>query len=225
MKITQVRISLESFFSFSSIYFSGQDALVTDPRGYIYPLLQEIKPFREKFILNTEVNSVTKTNNNKYLVNTNRGTYKAQHVIVSFSSGVLLAEKVKFQPKLPTWKMDALKMVPMGHYCKYFFKFPYQFWENTTVIILANERRGHYIHWQNLNQKHFHPGSNILVATLTGETCRLKDVVDDETVVREAMEVIRKQKDYSDAPNPIGELLCQDGDKGGAPPSSLKRFS
>ncbi len=26
----------------------GQDVVVTDPRGYIYPLLEEIKAFRKK---------------------------------------------------------------------------------------------------------------------------------------------------------------------------------
>ena len=56
-----------------------------------------------------------------------------------------------------------------------------------------------------MNQAHFYPGSNILLATLTGETCRLKDSVDDATVIKEAMKVIRIQKDYKNAPDPIGK--------------------
>ena len=117
--------------------------MVTDPRGYNFPVFQEIKPFHEKIHLNTEVQSIVKTDNNHYIVTTNKGTYKAKHVIVTFSSGVLLAEKIRFQPPLPSWKMEALRYVPMGHYCKYFFKFPYQFWEDgVTYIILANHKRG-----------------------------------------------------------------------------------
>ena len=182
---------------------------MTDNRGYVYPILQEIKAFHDKFILNTEVQSVRKTVDNKYIVTTNKGNYTAKHVVVSFSSGVLLAKKVQFQPDLPTWKTEALKYVPMGHYCKYFFKFPYQFWEkNVTYIILATTPRGHYAHWQNMNQPHLYPGSNILLATLLGETCNEKDKVDDETVIKEAMKTIRIQKDYTNAPDPIGTIIC-----------------
>jgi len=182
----------------------GKDLVVSDPRGYNYPLLQEIKPFRKKIVLKTEVKSVIQQGENKYLVTTNKGVYKAKHVITTFSSGVLLAEKVQFKPKLPSWKMEALQYVPMGHYCKYFFKFPYQFWEEgVSYILLATKTRGHYVHWQNMNQAHFYPGSNILLATLTGETCKEKEALDDATIIEEAMKVIRIQKDYKSAPDPI----------------------
>lgn len=182
----------------------GVDLVVTDPRGYNYPVSQEIKPFREKFVLNTEVQSVVRKWGGRFYVTTNKGVYRAKHVIVSFSSGVLLANKVRFQPPLPAWKTAALQYVPMGHYCKYFFKFPYQFWEDkVTYIIIGTKPRGHYVHWQNMNQPHFYPGSNILLATLTGEMCKETDSKDDATVIKEAMKIIRHQVDYKNAPDPI----------------------
>ena len=126
-----------------TFFVLGKDLVVTDPRGYNYPITREIEPFREKFILNTEVKTVRKTIDDKYIVNTSKGSYTAKHVVVSFSSGVLLAKKVQFQPDLPTWKTEALKYVPMGHYCKYFFKFPYQFWEkNVTLHHFSNYTPG-----------------------------------------------------------------------------------
>lgn len=186
----------------------GKDVIVNDNRGYFYPMEQEIRPFRHKIRLNTEIASIQRTPDGKYTVTTSKHQiYRAKNVVVSFSSGVLLASKVHFSPPLPTWKMNALQKVPMGHYCKFFFQFPYQFWENSVYIVLATKVRNNYVHWQNLNKPHLFPGSHILLCTVTGEECKQKQLLSDAQIIKEAMAILRIQKPYNNAPDPIGKTF------------------
>jgi monoamine oxidase len=47
-------------------------------------------------------------------VETHRGTIRAKACIVTSSTGVLAAEKIRFDPVLPAWKEDAIAGLPMG---------------------------------------------------------------------------------------------------------------
>ena len=55
-------------------------------------------------------------------VTTTSGTFTAKHAIVTFSPGVLTSRRVTFEPELPDWKVEALSYVPMGDYCRFFFR-------------------------------------------------------------------------------------------------------
>jgi monoamine oxidase len=47
-------------------------------------------------------------------VETAKGTVKARACVVTSSTGVLAAEKIRFDPVLPEWKRDAIAAIPMG---------------------------------------------------------------------------------------------------------------
>jgi monoamine oxidase len=47
-------------------------------------------------------------------VETDQGTLRAKACIVTSSTGVLAAEKIRFDPPLPAWKEDAIWGLPMG---------------------------------------------------------------------------------------------------------------
>lgn len=47
-------------------------------------------------------------------VETNQGTLTAKACIVTSSTGVLAAEKIRFDPVLPVWKQEAIGGLPMG---------------------------------------------------------------------------------------------------------------
>ncbi|MCW5964202.1 MAG: FAD-dependent oxidoreductase [Bryobacterales bacterium] len=47
-------------------------------------------------------------------VDTDNGTLRAKACIVTSSTGVLAAEKIRFDPPLPAWKEDAIAGLPMG---------------------------------------------------------------------------------------------------------------
>ena len=142
--------------------------------------------------MNNEVATVKRLGKDKYEVTTSNGTkYHSKHVLITFSSGVLLSGNVNFLPKLPAWKMESLNMVPMSHYCKIFLRFDKQFWDNFRYMMIATKFKGHYMHWQNYNHE-LYPGKNILVATLTGDICYENHLYTDAEIKKEIAKVLKK---------------------------------
>ena len=66
-----------------------------------------------KVELSTPVRSVNYAGQGVEL-ETAKGTVKARACIVTSSTGVLAAEKIRFDPVLPEWKRDAIAGIPMG---------------------------------------------------------------------------------------------------------------
>ncbi|WP_083330663.1 flavin monoamine oxidase family protein [Halofilum ochraceum] len=56
-------------------------------------------------------------------VRSSRGTLKARACIVTASTGVLDAERIRFDPALPDWKLDAIHDLPMGLLAKVALEF------------------------------------------------------------------------------------------------------
>ena len=130
---------------------------------------------------------------NKIVVTTEAGKkYSGDYALVTFSSGVLANNLVKFYPSLPKWKMDSLQMVPMGHYCKAFLKFPRKFWDDHNYIFLASKIRGDYVHWQNFDKETLLPTENILLLTVTGDECLKMESMTDKDVIDAAMQKLKK---------------------------------
>ena len=118
----------------SNIYYGmtgeGTDVIVTDKRGYPYIPRRMARRFRHKIRLNTIVTKIDYSKE-KVEVSTEGGeAYTTDYVLVTFSSGVFINSIVNFVPTLPSWKTDAIAMIPMGHYCKVFLKFPQKFWDD-----------------------------------------------------------------------------------------------
>ena len=173
-----------------------------DPRGYIYPLLEEIKPFRNKILLQNNVKEIRRVANKKYEVFTSNGTkYIAKHVLVTFSSGVLQSDYVKFNPKLPAWKIEALNMVPMNHYCKIFFLFKKKFWDNAGYVMFATKFNGEYLHWQNFEIPGLYSGKPVLQVVLVGDLCYENHFYTDNEIKTEVTKILKKV--YVNATAPI----------------------
>ena len=182
-----------------------QDVVVTDERGYSYLAEVVAREFRDKIELNREVTKVQYVDNRYIQVHTRDGTlYRAKYAVISFSSAVLVSNTVQFEPPLPEWKKEALRKPVIGHYCKIFLRFPHQFWDDTNYILLGTETRGSYTHWQNFNRPTLAPNQNILLATLTGEVCRLAQLEPDAKIINDAMRTLRKVYG-EDIPKPIGK--------------------
>ena len=178
----------------------------TDPRGYSYPVLEEAKFIKDKILLNHEVTKIERLENKKYKVYTNVKSFIAKHVLVTFSSGVLQSKRITFIPELPAWKTEALSMVPMSHYCKFFLRFKNTFWDtNQEYIIVADNERGSFQHWQTFELKTLFPGKHILLATLTGESCKKKHLLSDAVLTEEIFAVLKGM--YPHATKPIGNFF------------------
>ncbi|XP_065655685.1 uncharacterized protein LOC100215158 [Hydra vulgaris] len=184
---------------------SGKDFINADPRGYSFPVLEEAKFIKDKILLKHEVTKIEQLANKKYTVYTTKGTFSAKHVLVTFSTGVLLSKKITFIPELPLWKTEALSMVPMNHYCKIFLQFKNAFWDTKPeYIVVTGNDRGYFQHWQTFDFKTLYPGKNILLATLTGETCKKYHLISDVEVVDEIYAVLKGM--YAQATKPTAIL-------------------
>ena len=88
--------------------------------------------------LNTKVESIDWSGNG-VVVETNKGTIRARCLISTVSNGIIAAQQLQFQPRLPDWKMDAFLGVPMGAENKFGVHF--------TKDIFAPEDSGHFQAW------------------------------------------------------------------------------
>jgi polyamine oxidase len=96
-----------------------------------------------KLFLNTKVDKIRYADANrqdigKVIVETSDGTFEADHVICTFSLGVLQKQdQALFTPGLPFWKIEALQRFRMNVYSKIFFYFPKRFWDENEFIYYA----------------------------------------------------------------------------------------
>lgn len=73
------------------------------------------------------------------VVETNKGTIRARCLISTVSNGIIAAQQLQFQPRLPDWKIDAILGVPMGAENKIGVHF--------TKDIFAPEDSGYFQAW------------------------------------------------------------------------------
>jgi monoamine oxidase len=66
-----------------------------------------------KASLNTKVESVDWSGSD-VVVKTNKGAVRARCIISTVSNGVMAAQHIHFEPRLPDWKVEAFQSVPMG---------------------------------------------------------------------------------------------------------------
>jgi polyamine oxidase len=139
--------------------------------------------------------------------------YRADAVVVTFSQGVLAqcihSQLVSFVPALPPWKAQAILSIQMAHYCKVFLRFDTAFWDNVETLYFAANERGHWPAWQNLNALPAFRGSNILIATLTGEKALRACALSDEEVQQEAVGVLKTMYPAAGQQQPISFLFTR----------------
>ena len=184
-----------------------KEMIVTDKRGYNHIFKATAQAFQNKVLLKKIIKTVKKTKGGYYQVGASDGScYEGKQVLITFSSNVLASGKVKFDPDLPTWKKRAQLMFPLGHYCKVFLEFAYQFWDSSDHVMAVQRNPEEYSLWQNLNRPGLYPGKNLLVVTLTGDKCLRSQRETDRVVKQDAMRVLKKL--YGTwIPNPIGKQL------------------
>jgi len=90
--------------------------------------------------LNTKVESIDWSGKG-VVVETNQGSIRARCLISTVSNGIVAAQQLNFQPRLPDWKMDAFNGVPMGAENKIGVHF--------TKDIFAPEDSGYFQAWSN----------------------------------------------------------------------------
>ncbi|KAI5988509.1 hypothetical protein EDC04DRAFT_2992942 [Pisolithus marmoratus] len=199
------------------IGYSDEDWLSVDKRGIAYIVQEEARisfDFSKQVLFNQIVTTI-QYNDKGVTVQTTGShhgttgyTLTADHVLVTFSAGVLQGTDVAFEPPLPDWKLEAINSIEMGVYTKIFLQFKEKFWFNTEIGLYADPQRGKYPVWQNLDHPDFLPGSKVIFATVAGDYAKYLEQLHNHTLVqREVMEVLQRMYPNKKLDDPIAIFL------------------
>lgn len=123
-------------------------------------------------------------------VETNRGTYEAEYVVVTVPLGVLKNNVIEFTPSLPERKQQAIDTLDMGVMNKVYLRFPSIFWDvEVDNIAYVSEAKGQFSYWLNLAGVSQQP---ILLAFNVATFGTEIEKFSDDEIVSKAMEVLTK---------------------------------
>lgn len=152
------------------------------------------------------------------VVQTRRGVFEAQRVIVTLPLGVLQSGAVAFSPALPTAKRDAIGRMRMGVLDKVWLRFAQPFWSTTDgdadLIRHVAERD-----WAVAYNFSKYTGHGDLLFFVAGSSARALEGRADDEITRDAMRVLRRA--YPRAPDPSSRIVT----RWAADPFSLGSYS
>ncbi|KAF8325846.1 amine oxidase [Cantharellus anzutake] len=156
-----------------------------------------------QILLNTIVKTIDYTDSGVSVFTRDGHKLTADHVLVTFSVGVLQYNDVVFHPPLPYWKREAVLSMRMATYTKIFLAFDRKWWDNSEMGLYADpHRRGYYPVWQSLDHERFLPGSHIYFVTVTGDESERIETMTDNEVKCEIMGVLRSMYPVVYIPEP-----------------------
>jgi len=135
------------------------------------------------------------------VVHTNRGSFSAPRAVITLPHAVLKSDTIGFEPMLPAPKRAAIKRLQTGLTDKFYFRFPYPFWDVNadTVGRVPPSLDAGWDAWLNFYK---YTGKPILmVFNHTGLAQQLETKTDAQ-VIAEAMNVLRAEYGPN-IPNPV----------------------
>mmetsp|Transcript_61490 Transcript_61490/g.159650 ORF Transcript_61490/g.159650 Transcript_61490/m.159650 type:complete len:1373 (+) Transcript_61490:69-4187(+) len=195
--------------------FGERECMVNDPRGFSEVLRGMATAFNlsSKIRFNQTVRSIS-YDSSIVSVATQDASYHADHVIVTFSVGVLQNELVDFRPALPEWKSQAIQKYGMGLFAKVFFEFPSKFWPDDLVHFYVDAMRGYYPLWLNMNvEGQLGPGPPyvLMLTVMSVNAAKLESQAENVTVA-EAMTVLQSMFPKATVPRPTRVLFHRWGE-------------
>ncbi|MGW6391627.1 flavin monoamine oxidase family protein [Streptomyces sp. NPDC055103] len=123
-------------------------------------------------------------------VTTDKGTFSADHVVVTLPLGVLQSGAVAFGPGLPATKRTAIGKLGMGVLNKCYLRFPRTFWPNTDWLgyVPPVTRYGQWAQWVNVTRAN---GQPVLLGFNAGGFGRSVEGWSDGQIVDSAMATLR----------------------------------
>lgn len=142
---------------------------------------------------------------NGVTIDTNRGQFSGDRVVVTVPLGVLQKGVIDFSPALPNWKLAAINGLEMGLLHKTYLRFPQPFWETDRDLIghMASEKG----QWTEFLNMHKVTGDPILMGFNSGWYGRELETLPDAEVVARMTAVLRKL--YGDIPEPEAWLISR----------------
>lgn len=137
-------------------------------------------------------------------VETNRGTFSADYVVVTLPLGVLKRGAVRFNPPLPQRKQTAIDRMGMGVMNKLYLRFSEVFWDNDYEMFDYISEDGRWQSWYDMSNVVDEP---VLLGFNAGRRGLEVEELSDEETVEDAMRVLRII--FPDAPDPIDYTLTR----------------
>ncbi|KAI9571834.1 amine oxidase [Boletus coccyginus] len=185
--------------------FSDVDQMSIDPRGFVYIAQAEAAEFLQpqQLILNQTVKLIEYGEDSVTVYTDGGMTITADHVLCTFSVGVLQNTDVIFQPPFPDWKFEAINSIEMVTSSKIFLQFNETFWFPTQMALYADKQRGRYPVWQSLDHVGFFPGSGIIFVTVTENWAFYVQQLTSDQLQSDVMGVLRAMYPNITVPEPI----------------------
>ncbi|KAH7153471.1 hypothetical protein EDB81DRAFT_719487, partial [Dactylonectria macrodidyma] len=189
-------------------HFSDTTRLCIDQRGFNALIIGEANEFLKKkdprLLLNSKVTAIKYGASGVTVTLEDGDCIEAEYALATFSVGVLQNDVVKFTPKLPRWKREAIEQFQMGTYTKIFMQFNDTWWprDNQYMLYADPVERGYYPMFQSLSAKGFVPESNILFGTVTGTQAYQVEKQTEAETQAEIMEVLKSMFPNITVPEP-----------------------
>ena len=140
---------------------------------------------------------------NKVMVTLEDGrNFVADAAIVTVPIGILKANLIKFEPKLPEWKVAAISELGMGNENKIALRFDRVFWPNVELLGIVAPTSYACGYFLNLHKA---TGHSVLVYMPAGQLARDIDKMPDEAAANFAF--LQLKKILPDASAPVFPVL------------------
>lgn len=150
------------------------------------------------------VTKVTRHHNGVKVMVENGGTFIADAAVIAAPLGVLKANLIKFEPKLPDWKEDAISNLGVGIENKIILHFEKVFWPNVEFLGVVADTSYGCSYFLNLHKATGHP---VLVYMPAGKLAKDIDKLSDEAAAGFAVQQLKTI--LPDASAPVSsQLLC-----------------
>lgn len=179
------------------IFPGGYSTLLNHVAGNVVDLV------KLEHVVEAVIKTVDANGQSKVVVQTNKGDFDCDCVVVTVPLGVLKARKIKFFPALPKWKEDVIDRIGFGLYNKIFLEFEESFWpEDIDVFRIITEIDAFAVNNytasdlsidDNFTQTCVNlkglSGRNVLMCTTVSERSKFFESLPNETIV----EIMRKK--------------------------------
>ncbi|MEU9047625.1 MULTISPECIES: NAD(P)/FAD-dependent oxidoreductase [unclassified Kitasatospora] len=175
----------------SGLYFDddakikGKDVLFPDGYGAVTDHLAKGLPVRTGQV----VKQIDWTSDG-VTVTTDKGTFQADHVVVTLPLGVLQSGAVAFGPGLPADKQAAIGKLGMGVLDKCYLRFPKVFWADTDWLMYVPDL-GHYGQWAQWINVARPTGQPVLLGFNAADFARTIENWSDNQIVDSAMATLK----------------------------------
>ncbi|XP_071731275.1 probable polyamine oxidase 4 [Rutidosis leptorrhynchoides] len=183
--------------------------------GGYYPVLKELAKDID-IRLNHRVTRISNGPNDVVVTVEGGKTFVADAAVITVPIGVLKANLIEFEPKLPEWKVSAISDLGFGNENKIALHFDNVFWPNVELLGTVAETSYSCGYFLNLHKATGHP---VLVYMAAGRFAYDLEKLSEEEAANFAMLQLKKM--FPEATQPVQYLVS----RWGTDPNSLGCYS